>query len=64
MGLGGLSWGLQTIIGGFLLFAVLLWAVLKNRKSSQAEIDRTEAATRELYREEDAAHRGEDNNVP
>jgi hypothetical protein len=31
--------------------------VLKNRKSSQAEIDRTEAATRELYREEDAAHK-------
>jgi hypothetical protein len=57
MDLGGLSWGLQTIIGGFLLFAVLLWAVLKNRKSSQAEIDRTEAATRELYREEDAAHK-------
>jgi hypothetical protein len=64
MDLGGFSWGLQTIIGGFLLFAVLLWAVLKNRKSSQAEVDRTEAATRELYREEDKAHRGEDNNGP
>jgi hypothetical protein len=57
MDLGGFSWGLQTIVGGFLLFAVLLWAVLKNRKSSQAEVDRTEAATRELYREEDAAHK-------
>ena len=57
MDLGGFSWGLQTIVGGFLLFAVLLWAVLRNRKSSQAEVDRTEAATRELYREEDAAHK-------
>ena len=57
MDLGGLGWGLQTIVGGFLLFAVLLWAVLRNRKSSQAEVDRTEAATRELYKEEDAAHK-------
>jgi hypothetical protein len=57
MDLGGLSWGLITIVGGFLLFAVLLWAVLKNRNSTPGEIDRTEAATRELYREEDAAHK-------
>ncbi len=64
MDLGGFSWGLQTIIGGFLLFAVLLWALLRNRKSSPEDIERTERATRELYREEDAAHRGEDDNVP
>jgi hypothetical protein len=57
MDLGGLSWGLITIVGGFLLFAVLLWAVLKNRNSTPQEMDRTEAATRELYREEDAAHK-------
>ena len=62
MDLGGFSWGLQTIVGGFLLFAVLMWAVLKNRKSSRREIDRTEAATRELYREEDAAHK-DDNSL-
>ncbi len=62
MDLGGFSWGLQTIVGGFLLFAVLLWATLRNRKSSQAEIDRTEQATRELYREEDAAHK-DDNSL-
>lgn len=57
MDLGGFSWGLQTIVGGFLLFAVLLWAMLRNRKSTPEEIDRTEAATRELYKEEDAAHK-------
>ncbi len=57
MDLGGFSWGIQTIVGGFLLFAVLLWAMLRNRKSSQADVDRTEQATRDLYREEDAAHK-------
>jgi hypothetical protein len=57
MDLGGFGWGLQTIVGGFLLLAVLIWAALKNRKSTRSEIDRTEAATRELYREEDAAHK-------
>ena len=62
MDLGGASWGLITIVGGFLLFAVLLWAVLKNRKSSEADVQRTEAATRELYREEDAAHK-DDNDL-
>jgi protein-S-isoprenylcysteine O-methyltransferase Ste14 len=60
MDLGGLGWGLQTIIGGFLLFAVLLWAMLRNRKSTPEEVDRTERATRDLYREEDAAHRKDD----
>jgi hypothetical protein len=34
--------------------------VLKNRKTSRAENERTEAATRDLYREEDAAHRNDD----
>ncbi len=57
MDLGGFSWGLQTIVGGFLLFAVLLWATLRNRKSSEADVERTEQATRELYKEEDAAHK-------
>ncbi len=57
MDLGGGSWGIITIIGPLLLAAVLAWALLRNRKSKPEEIDRTEAATRELYREEDAAHR-------
>lgn len=64
MDLGGGSWGIITIIGPLLLAAVLLWAMLRNRKSRPDEIDRTEAGTRNLYREEDAAHRGEDDNVP
>ncbi|HEY0625640.1 MAG TPA: hypothetical protein VGD10_02795 [Allosphingosinicella sp.] len=63
MDLGGLGWGLQTIIGAFLLGAVILWAALRNR-SSKATRDETEIATRELYKEEDRAHRHEDDNVP
>ena len=54
---GGFSWSLLTILGPILLFAVLLWVVLKNRKPKRDDIDRTERATKELYREEDAAHR-------
>jgi hypothetical protein len=63
MDLGGFSWGLQTVIGGFLLAAVIAWAALRNRKS-RGSIDQTERSTRELYKEEDRAHRGEDDNVP
>ena len=63
MDLGGMGWGLQTIIGGFLLAAVIAWAALRNRKSTPDEIERTERATRELYKEEDAAHRGEGDKI-
>jgi hypothetical protein len=55
--MGGFEWSLLTILGPILLFAVILWATLKNRKPSPGEIERTEAATHELYQEEDAAHR-------
>jgi hypothetical protein len=44
-------------VGPLLIFIVVLWAVLKNRKSKPQDIERTERATRELYKEEDAAHR-------
>jgi hypothetical protein len=60
---GGLGWGLQTIIGVAILAVVLLWAVLRNRKS-RADRDRTEQATRDLYREEEARRDDEDDRVP
>ena len=63
MDLGGLGWALQTIIGAALLGAVILWAALRNR-SSKAKRDETEAATRDLYKAEDRAHRHEDDRVP
>ena len=46
-----------------LLAVVVIWAALRNR-SSKARRDETEAATRELYNEEDRAHRHEDEDVP
>ena len=54
---GGFSWSLLTIVGPILLLIVLLWAVLRNRRATPADIERTEQATSELYKEEDAAHR-------
>ena len=57
MDAGGFSWSLLTIVGPILLAIVLLWAVLKNRKARPEDVDRTERATRELYQEEDRAHR-------
>ncbi len=54
---GGFSWSLLTILGPILIFIVLVWVVLKNRKAKPGDIERTERATRELYQEEDRAHR-------
>ena len=54
---GGINWSIINIVGPLLLAAVILWALLKNRKSSRRDIERTEEATRELYKKEDAAHR-------
>jgi hypothetical protein len=63
MDAGGFGWGLQTIIGAAIFAAVLLWAVLRNR-ASRAEHDRSDRATRDLYREEEAERRRTDENAP
>ena len=54
---GAFNWSIINILGPLLIAAVVLWAMLRNRKSSREEVDRTEAATRDLYKKEDAAHR-------
>ena len=59
MDLGGLNWSIMTIVGPLLLAGVILWALLRNRRATRSDIDRTERATREPYKEEDAIHRGE-----
>jgi len=64
MDLGGGSWAILNILGPLLLGAAILWALLRNRKSTPEERERTEQATRDLYREEDAIHRGEDERAP
>ncbi|HEY0325116.1 MAG TPA: hypothetical protein VGC46_03955 [Allosphingosinicella sp.] len=59
MDFGGFSWTLLTIIGPLLLAVVIVIAVLRNRVSKDVA-DRSERATRDLYREEDRAHRDDD----
>ena len=57
---GGFNWSILTILGPLLIVIVLAWAVMRNKKASRPEdIRRTEEATRDLYREEDAAHRND-----
>jgi hypothetical protein len=63
MDAGGIGWGLQTIIGAAILAGVLLWVMLRN-KATKEDIDRTEDATRELYREEEAARDHDDDKGP
>ena len=57
MDAGGGSWGILTIIGPILLAAVLLWVLLRNRGSRKSDSNRTEQATRDLYREEEEKRR-------
>jgi hypothetical protein len=62
MDAAGVNWTLITIIGAVILAAVIAWAALRNRAdNSQSDHDGT---TKRLYQEEDAAHRGESDNVP
>ena len=56
MDLGGGNWAILNIVGPLLLAAVLLWALLRNRKSRRSEGE-TEQATRDLYREEEEKRR-------
>jgi hypothetical protein len=50
-------WTLVTFIGPLLLLAVIVWATVRNRKSSSASsLERTEEGTREVYREEQRIH--------
>jgi hypothetical protein len=59
MDLGGGNWAIINIVGPLLLAAVLLWALLRNRRSRKdgVDTDRTEQATRDLYREEEERRR-------
>ena len=59
MDFGGLNWSLLTIVGPLLLAVVIIVAVLRNCASKDV-VDRSEAGTRDLYREEDRLHRDDD----
>ncbi|HEX8378962.1 MAG TPA: hypothetical protein VF619_00260 [Allosphingosinicella sp.] len=60
MDAGGGSWGIINIVGPLLLAAVLLWVLLRNRKTSKRDIDRSEQGTHDLYREEEEKRRSGD----
>lgn len=60
MDLAGGSWGIMTIIGPLLLAAVLLWALLRNRKTSKRDVDRSEKGAHDLYHEEEEKRRSGD----
>lgn len=63
MDMGGLNWAIITIVGAALLAIVLFWAMARNKSARDTEMDRTEAATRNLYREEDQARDRMDDGV-
>ncbi|HEY0116952.1 MAG TPA: hypothetical protein VGB54_14660 [Allosphingosinicella sp.] len=56
MDFGALNWMTLTVIGVALLAIVIAVAALRNR-SSRDLVEKSEAATRDLYKEEDRAHR-------
>ncbi len=60
MNFGALNWMTLTVIGVALLAIVIAIAALRNR-SSKAVIEKSEAATRDLYKEEDRVHRDDGN---
>jgi hypothetical protein len=60
MDAGGGSWGIINIVGPLLLAAVLLWVLLRNRRTRRSDVDRSEQGTRDLYREEEEKRRSGD----
>jgi hypothetical protein len=52
--------GTVAAIGGFLLAAVLLYAVLMQRKRTSRGVARTEQATHDLYKQVDAQDKQSD----
>lgn len=57
--MGSGLWSIATIIGPLLLIAIIIWAVLSNRRSPREEA-RTEQETRRLYDRLDAEDKARD----
>jgi hypothetical protein len=52
--------GIMVIVGPILLAAAIAWAMLRNR-GSREDIERTEAATRERYDQQDREDKAREN---
>jgi hypothetical protein len=54
MDLGGINIFFMEVVGAVILFALLVWAVMRTRsKGKETSNPTTERATRELYAEEE-----------
>ena len=54
MDMGGINWLIIDVVAVVILFAVILWVVLRTRsKGKESSPERTERATHELYEEEE-----------
>jgi hypothetical protein len=53
--MGHVSWWVMDIVGPAILLIILIWLVI--RRGSNRTDDRTEAGTRDLYREEETRRR-------
>lgn len=60
MDFGAINWVTMTVIGVALLGIVIAVAALRNRSSKEL-VEKSEAATRDLYKEEDIAHQNDSN---
>ncbi|WP_156680306.1 hypothetical protein [Sphingomonas profundi] len=52
-------WSLITIVGPILLAAVLIYALVTNRRRTRAQVERTEEATRRQYEAPDGPDSGQ-----
>jgi hypothetical protein len=53
---GGFNWTLLTIVGPAILAVVILWALLRNRRSRRTD-QIAEEGTRRVYEQEEAERR-------
>ena len=62
MDAAGTNWTMIILVGGVILVALVAWATLRNRPGDASRDH--DGTTKRLYQEEDAAHKGESDNVP
>ncbi len=56
---GGL-WPLLTVLGPILIIVAIAWAIMRNRKTSRADLERTERGTHDNYAAQDAQDKRDD----
>ncbi len=54
-------WGAVVVIGPIVLALIIGWAMLRNRGATRHELERTEAATKAMYDEQNREDIARDN---